>query len=58
MAEVATDKGKGKVKVFDSEEEVTVDLAKYTADISNKITKEKSSFTVVLSGGSLINQLR
>ena len=56
MAEV--EKGKGKVKVFDSEEEVAVDLAKYTANISNKITKEKSYFTVVLSGGSLINSLR
>ena len=56
MAEV--EKGKGKVKVFDSEEEVAVDLAEYTADISNKTTKEKSSFTVVLSGGSLIASLR
>ena len=56
MAEV--EKGKGKVKVFDSEEEVAVDLAKYTVDIPNKITKEKSSFTVVMSGGSLINSLR
>ncbi|KAJ9679958.1 hypothetical protein PVL29_021757 [Vitis rotundifolia] len=58
MAEVTADSGKGKVKVFDSEEEVAVGLAKYTADISNKITKEKSSFTVVLSGGSLIHSLR
>ncbi|XP_034710360.1 probable 6-phosphogluconolactonase 4, chloroplastic [Vitis riparia] len=58
MAEVTADNGKGKVKVFDSEEEVAVSLAKYTADISNKITNEKSSFTVVLSGGSLIHSLR
>ncbi|WKA07721.1 hypothetical protein VitviT2T_025506 [Vitis vinifera] len=58
MAEVTADNGKGKVKVFDSEEEVAVGLAKYTADISNKITNEKSSFTVVLSGGSLIHSLR
>lgn len=58
MAEVATEKGKGQVKVFDSEEEVAEALAKYTADISNKITKEKSSFTVVLSGGSLIASMR
>ncbi|KAI4307053.1 hypothetical protein L6164_030283 [Bauhinia variegata] len=41
-----------------SKEHLAVSLAKYVADRSNKITKEKGSFTVVLSGGSLIKYLR
>ncbi|KAE8723927.1 putative 6-phosphogluconolactonase 5 [Hibiscus syriacus] len=52
------EKGKGKVVVFDSEEDLSVSLAKYTADLADKFSKEKGSFTVVLSGGSLIKSLR
>ncbi|XP_059667293.1 probable 6-phosphogluconolactonase 4, chloroplastic [Cornus florida] len=51
-------KGKGKVQVFDSEEVVAIHLAKYIADLSDKYVKEKGSFTVVLSGGTLIDSLR
>ncbi|KAK8476182.1 hypothetical protein V6N13_046788 [Hibiscus sabdariffa] len=51
-------KGNGKVEVFDSEEDLSVSLAKYTADLADKFSKEKGSFTVVLSGGSLIKSLR
>ncbi|KAL7254371.1 hypothetical protein ACSBR1_008713 [Camellia fascicularis] len=58
MAEIATEKAKGKVQVFDSEEALAVSLAKYTADLSDKISKQKAAFTVVLSGGSLIESLR
>ncbi|XVF12735.1 hypothetical protein REPUB_Repub08aG0145000 [Reevesia pubescens] len=58
MAETATEKGKGKVEVFDSEEDLSLSLAKYTADLANKFSKEKGTFTVVLSGGSLIKSLR
>lgn len=47
-----------KVDVFDSKEDLAVQLAKYTADLSDKFTKERGSFTVVLSGGSLIDYLR
>lgn len=47
-----------KVEVFDSEEALSVSLAKYTTDLSEKFTKQKNSFTVVLSGGSLIKSLR
>ncbi|XAR52164.1 6-phosphogluconolactonase [Bertholletia excelsa] len=57
-AEMATEKGKGKVQVFDSEEALAVALAKYTADLSDKFSKERGAFTVVLSGGSLIKSLR
>lgn len=58
MAEIITPKSKGKVQVFDAEDELAVSLAKYTADLANKFSKEKDSFTVVLSGGSLIKSLR
>ncbi|KAE8708610.1 putative 6-phosphogluconolactonase 5 [Hibiscus syriacus] len=52
------EKGKAKVEVFESEEDLSVSLAKYTADLADKFSKEKGSFTVVLSGGSLIKSLR
>ncbi|KAL7146079.1 hypothetical protein ABFS83_06G017200 [Erythranthe nasuta] len=47
-----------KVLKFDAEEDVAVALAKYTADLSEKYIKEKNSFSVVLSGGTLIDTLR
>ena len=47
-----------KVEKFQTEEEVAVRLAKYTADLSAKFVKERGAFTVVLSGGSLIYALR
>ncbi|XP_060212198.1 probable 6-phosphogluconolactonase 4, chloroplastic [Lycium barbarum] len=55
---MATEKGKKTVLKFDSEEDVSNALAKYTADLSGKFIKEKGSFTVVLSGGSLIDTMR
>ncbi|XP_044461779.1 probable 6-phosphogluconolactonase 4, chloroplastic [Mangifera indica] len=57
MAETSTT-NKKKVQVFDSEEDLAVSLAKYTADLSEKFGKERGSFSVVLSGGSLIKSLR
>ncbi|KAF5795476.1 putative 6-phosphogluconolactonase [Helianthus annuus] len=54
-ANMATEK---QVQVFDSEEALSVSLAKYTADLSQKFTQQKASFTVVVSGGSLIKSLR
>lgn len=58
MAFSTSTKGKTKVLKFDSEEDVAVALAKYTADLSEKYIKEKGSFSVVLSGGTLIDTLR
>ncbi|KAL9374670.1 hypothetical protein Peur_031549 [Populus x canadensis] len=46
------------VEVFDTEEDLAVSLAKYTADLSDKFAKERGAFTVVVSGGSLIKSLR
>lgn len=50
--------GKPEVLVFGSEEELSVSLAKYTAELSEKYTQERGAFSVVLSGGSLIKSLR
>ncbi|KAH6760453.1 NagB/RpiA/CoA transferase-like superfamily protein [Perilla frutescens var. frutescens] len=58
MAFTTPQKGKTKVLKFDSEEDVAAALAKYTADLSEKSVKEKGSFSVVLSGGTLIDTLR
>lgn len=56
--EMASKKGKKTILKFDSEEDVGIALAKYTADLSEKFIKEKCSFSVVLSGGSLIETMR
>lgn len=58
MAGVSTDKSNGKVQVFDSEEELAVSLAKYVSYLSEKVCQQRTSFTVVVSGGSLIKSLR
>ena len=49
---------KSKLLVFDSVEDLAVSLAKYTAELSQKFATERGAFTVVLSGGSLIDSLR
>ncbi|XP_057962910.1 probable 6-phosphogluconolactonase 4, chloroplastic [Malania oleifera] len=55
---MAAEGQKLKEQIFDSEEEMAVALAKYTAELSKKFTAERGAFTVVLSGGSLINSIR
>ncbi|EPS65559.1 hypothetical protein M569_09220, partial [Genlisea aurea] len=54
----ATTKSKVEINVFESEEDLAVSLADYTADLSKKVCGERDSFTVVLSGGSLVKSLR
>ncbi|EEF44157.1 6-phosphogluconolactonase, putative [Ricinus communis] len=58
MTTAGTTEKKKVVEVFDTEEDLAVSLAKYTADLSEKFAKERGSFAVVLSGGSLIKSLR
>ncbi|KAI3735453.1 hypothetical protein L6452_14951 [Arctium lappa] len=53
-----SEKGKVNVLKFHSEEDVAVSLAKYIADLSAKFIKENGCFSVVLSGGTLIDTLR
>ncbi|KAL0321601.1 UNVERIFIED_CONTAM: 6-phosphogluconolactonase 3, chloroplastic [Sesamum calycinum] len=50
--------GKTTIRKLDSEEDVAVALAKYTTNLSDRYIKEKGSFSVVLSGGTLIHTLR
>ncbi|XP_077245610.1 putative 6-phosphogluconolactonase 4, chloroplastic [Tasmannia lanceolata] len=47
-----------KLLVFESEEHVAVCLAKYIADLSGNFVRERGVFTVVLSGGYMIESLR
>uniref|UniRef100_A0ACD5YDF2 Uncharacterized protein n=1 Tax=Avena sativa TaxID=4498 RepID=A0ACD5YDF2_AVESA len=49
---------KWKRLTFDTEEDVAVSLAKYTAELSAKFVAERGAFTAVLSGGTLIETLR
>ncbi|KAJ6811618.1 putative 6-phosphogluconolactonase 4, chloroplastic [Iris pallida] len=46
------------VQVFPTEEAVADALAKYTSDLSKKFADRRGAFTVVLSGGYLINSIR
>ncbi|KAJ6874539.1 6-phosphogluconolactonase 4 [Populus alba x Populus x berolinensis] len=55
---MADQNNKKVVKVYDTEQDVAVSLAKYVADLSAKFAKERGSFTVVLSGGYLIDNIR
>ncbi|KAM7463663.1 hypothetical protein LguiA_031784 [Lonicera macranthoides] len=52
------EKCKSPLCIYKSEEEVAVALAPYIADLSAKFIKEKGSFSVVLSGGSMIDTMR
>ncbi|KAK4766557.1 hypothetical protein SAY87_008199 [Trapa incisa] len=47
-----------KVEILDTEEDLAAALAKYIADLSAKFIKERGAFTVVISGGYLIDCLR
>lgn len=46
-----------KMIVFPSKNELSEAMAEYTANLSDKFCKEKGLFTVVLSGGDLIDWL-
>ncbi|RLM62302.1 putative 6-phosphogluconolactonase 3, chloroplastic [Panicum miliaceum] len=44
--------------IFDAEEDLAASLAKRTAELSARFAAERGTFTVVLSGGSLVKALR
>ncbi|KAL0317951.1 UNVERIFIED_CONTAM: putative 6-phosphogluconolactonase 4, chloroplastic [Sesamum angustifolium] len=46
------------VVIYPTEDEVALQVATHVAYFSDKIISEKGSFSVVLSGGTLINSLR
>lgn len=54
---MASAKGKGDVKIFNNREDLSVSLAKYIADLSDKFIKDRGAFTIVLSGGDLFESL-
>ncbi|KAK6155518.1 hypothetical protein DH2020_009766 [Rehmannia glutinosa] len=58
MAQLTNCKKKREVIKLVTEEQVAVALAQYTAALSEKYIKEKGSFNVVLSGGTLIHTMR
>ncbi|KAJ8446446.1 hypothetical protein Cgig2_019339 [Carnegiea gigantea] len=49
MVEVKSRKGLENLNILDSEEELSISLAKYTAKLSGKFAKERGAFTVVVS---------
>lgn len=55
---MASSNSKVEKRVFDSEEALAVSLAKYIADLSHYFAQKRGLFTVVLSGGSMIQCLR
>ncbi|PKA64195.1 putative 6-phosphogluconolactonase 4, chloroplastic [Apostasia shenzhenica] len=50
--------GSKDVKIFADDEDLAEGIAKYTAELSGKFAHQKGAFTVVLSGGYLIDKLR
>lgn len=55
---MASKKDEPSICKFETEEDVAVGLATYISNLSDKFIKDKDSFTVVLSGGSLISTMR
>lgn len=50
-------KGKGDVRIFNKREDLSVSLANYIADLSDRVIKDRGAFTIVLSGGDLFESL-
>jgi 6-phosphogluconolactonase len=58
MAGSASLRKRGEVRVFDSVDELSASLADLIAQISDSSIKERGSFSIALSGGSLISTMR
>ncbi|KAI3497804.1 hypothetical protein L1887_33352 [Cichorium endivia] len=58
MAFEGSMKDRGEVRIHESLDELSTDLADYIAELSEVSVKEHGVFTVALSGGSLINLMR
>ncbi|KAJ0980158.1 hypothetical protein J5N97_008413 [Dioscorea zingiberensis] len=57
MAAVYYPEGRGEMRIFDTFEELSTDLAEYVAQLSESSVKERGYFTVALSGGPLVGML-
>lgn len=58
MALLESKKDRGEVRIHESLDELSTDLADYIAELSEISIKERGVFAVALSGGSLISLLR
>ena len=54
MALYGAHKDRGELRIHESLDELSTDLAAYVAEISEVSVKERGVFTIALSGGSLI----
>ncbi|GJS62520.1 probable 6-phosphogluconolactonase 1 [Tanacetum coccineum] len=58
MALLESKKDRGEVRIHESLEELSTDLADYIAELSEASVKERGFFAIALSGGSLISLMR
>lgn len=58
MDVVGSIKDRGEVRIHESLDDLSTDLADYIAELSEISIKERGVFAVALSGGSLISLLR
>lgn len=58
MALSGTRTERGEVRIHESLDELSTDLADYIAELSEASVKERGVFAVALSGGSLIDLMR
>lgn len=49
---------KKEVKIFNTDDDLAEGIAKHTVELSRKLSHQRGAFTVVLSGGYLIDKLR
>ncbi|XP_020599965.1 probable 6-phosphogluconolactonase 4, chloroplastic [Phalaenopsis equestris] len=49
---------KKQVKIFDTDDDLADGIAKHTVELSRKFSHQRNAFTVVLSGGYLVDKLR
>ncbi|KAI3733773.1 hypothetical protein L6452_13229 [Arctium lappa] len=58
MALLESKKDRGEVRIHESLDELSTDLADYIAELSEASVKERGVFAIALSGGSLIGLMR
>ncbi|KAL9994566.1 putative 6-phosphogluconolactonase [Helianthus debilis subsp. tardiflorus] len=58
MAHMGSSKNRGEVRIHESLDELSTDLADYIAELSEASVKERGFFAIALSGGSIISLMR
>lgn len=54
MAFSGAEKEGRKVRIYENLDDLRIDLAEYVAELSDAAVKERGTFSIALSGGSLI----